>query len=210
MRIHAVTPIHVDPTELARRRARYDRLAPAGLTVALHDVGPGAPRALETAQDVRDSEGAVLAALRAAPDDVDALLPDCVLDPGVGMHGWDGPPVLGLLRLTVGWSASQGRQVGAVARNQAIADELTTRVGHHGFSSWFTGTEVLDLDVEAISDHVRWDAALSTALTRMGRAGVSTVVNGCSAVDVAEQPGRARAVDPTAAALRLLAAGGLA
>lgn len=211
MRIHAVTPIHVSGDELARRQARYDALSPAGLTVTLHDVGRHAPRALDTPQDVRDSEGAVITALRDAPDDVDALLPDCVLDPGVGLADWDGPPVLGLLRLSVGWSASLGRRVGAVARNEAIATELAERVSHHGYAGWFTGVQVLDLDVHAITDHDRWTAALTGALQRMGLAGATTVVNGCSAVDVpaALGTGTARAVDPTALALRLLAAGGL-
>jgi hypothetical protein len=47
MRVYSVTPIHVGPEELARRQARYDALAPDGLTVTLTDLGPEAPRALE-------------------------------------------------------------------------------------------------------------------------------------------------------------------
>ena len=49
VRIHAVTPIHVDADELARRQTRYDALCPAGLHLELHDIGPDAPRALDTA-----------------------------------------------------------------------------------------------------------------------------------------------------------------
>ncbi|MCE3552245.1 hypothetical protein LWC33_12345 [Pseudonocardia sp. RS11V-5] len=40
MRIHAVTPIHVGEAEVARRQARYDALAPRGVRVELHDIGP--------------------------------------------------------------------------------------------------------------------------------------------------------------------------
>ncbi len=66
MRIFAVTPIHVSPEELARRQARYDALSPGGLSVHLQDIGPDAPRALDTEQQVRDSEDLVSAALERA------------------------------------------------------------------------------------------------------------------------------------------------
>ncbi|NEA25613.1 hydantoin racemase, partial [Actinomadura bangladeshensis] len=42
----AVTPIHLPAEEVRRRQARYDRLAPPGLSVELRDVGPAAPGAL--------------------------------------------------------------------------------------------------------------------------------------------------------------------
>ena len=123
MLIHAVTPIHVPAEELVRRQARYDALSPAGLRVRLVDVSDRAPRALDTEQQVRDSEGLVTEALRQAPDDADALMPDCVLDPGVAtLSGRVGRPVFGLLRTTLGWSRIAGRTAGAVTRNRAIAD----------------------------------------------------------------------------------------
>ena len=201
IRVHAVTPIHVDPVELARRQARYDALSPAGLTVSLHDIGPDAPTALDTAGQVRESERLVVAALRAADrDGYDVLLPDCVLDPGVEQLAGE-LPVAGLLRLSVGWQVLTGRRVGAVARNRAIADELADRVAVYGWAASFDGVRVLDLDVHAIADTDRWDAAVGSAIESFGPG--AAVVNGCSAVDV---PGR-RVVDPTALALRLLAAG---
>jgi len=83
VRIFAVTPIHVPAEELTRRQARYDALCPPGVSVVLQDIGSAAPRALDTEQQVRDSEGLVTAALQQAPDEADALMPDCVLDPGV-------------------------------------------------------------------------------------------------------------------------------
>ena len=83
MHVWSVTPIHVEPGELARRQARYDALSPAGIRVELVDIGTDAPRQLATEQDVRDSEGLVADALRDAPDRADALMPDCFLDPGV-------------------------------------------------------------------------------------------------------------------------------
>jgi allantoin racemase len=208
--IFAVTPIHVSAEELARRQARYDALSPAGVSVHLRDIGAAAPHALDTEQQVRDSEGLVAAALREAPDDADALLPDCVLDPGVAdLAGRLDRPVFGLLRTSVGWSRIAGRNVAAVTRNRAIADELIRQVDGYGFASSFTGVEVLDLDVDAIHENDRWVAALHDAVERMDQAGAGDLVNGCSAVDLpaAAAAWPVRVVDPTALTLRLIAAG---
>jgi Asp/Glu/hydantoin racemase len=212
VRIYSVTPIHVDDAELTRRRARYDQLCPQGVTVELHDIGPDAPTALNTAAEVRESEALVAERLRwAAGEGYDALLPDCVLDPAVADLSGELPvPVLGLLRLSVGWSMLTGRRCGAVARNQAIADEIRARVEVYGWAGSFTGVEVLDLDVHAIADTRRWDDALTAAVRVLGESGTTDVVNGCSAVEVtSDRVGPNRVVDPTALALRLVGAGGL-
>ncbi|WBB75887.1 aspartate/glutamate racemase family protein [Micromonospora sp. WMMD1128] len=209
MRIYAVTPIHVDAEELARRQARYAALAPPGVEVVLHDLGPDAPRALDTDAQVRRSEELVVAALRGAPAGFDALLPDCVLDPGVAdLAGTLPVPVLGLLRLSLGWAVLTGRRCAAVARNRAIADEMVARARVYGWSADLLGVEVLDLDVHAIADTARWADALGGVVATMAADGARTVINGCSAVDVpAGVTLPARVVDPTALALRLIAAG---
>jgi allantoin racemase len=208
VRVYSVTPIHVGGEELARRQARYDALSPPGLRVELHDIGPHAPRALDTHQDVRDSEALVIEALRVAPEGFDALLPDCVLDPGVQQLAGTLPvPVFGLLRLSLGWTVLIGRLCGAVARNQAIADEIGARARAYGWSASLLGVEVLDLDVHAIADSDRWAAAVGAAVARLAEAGASSVINGCSAVDVAAGAEKqTTVVDPTALALRLIAA----
>ncbi len=213
MRIYAVTPIHVDAGELARRQARYDALCPPGLTVRLYDIGERAPRALNTEDEVRSSEAFVVEALNDAPAEYDALMPDCVLDPGVAMLAHTAArPVLGLLRISLGWSVCTGRTTGAVARNSAIADEMVRVVETYGWGDLFTGVEVLDLGVDAIADSAAWNHAVEAAQRRLGEAGSSVVVNGCSAVDVttARAGSTPRLVDPTALALRLVAAGEVA
>jgi len=217
VRIYSVTPIHVDEAELARRQARYDQLCPPGVTVVLEDIGEQAPTALDTAEQVRESEALVADRLRAAAAAAgergyDAVMPDCVLDPGVADLADElEVPVLGLLRLSVGYSVLTGRRSGAVARNQAIADEIQARVDVYGWGESFSGVEVLDLDVHAIADTERWDAALAGAVQTLAGAGVADVVNGCSAVEVtSDHLGGARVVDPTGLALRLVGAGGLA
>lgn len=206
MRIYSVTPIHVSDEELARRQARYDELLPDGLTLDLHDIGPDAPTALDTDADVRASEEAVIAALRAAPESYDVLLPDCVLDPGVAALS-DELPIVGLLQLSLGWQAIRGRRVGAVVRNRAIADEFAARARVYGFADHLADVEVLDLGVDAIADHDQWDTALDAALAHIG-ADTRWVINGCSAVPVDDRRA-VEVIDPTALALRLLAAGGV-
>jgi allantoin racemase len=180
------------------------------VSVHLQDIGSGAPRALDTEQQVRDSEGLVTAALQQAPDDADALMPDCVLDPGVpALAGRLDRPVFGLLRTSMSWSALAGRKVGAVTRNKAIADELARQVEVYGLGPAFTGVEILDLDVDAIHQADRWAASLEAVVGRMDRAGAGDLVNGCSAVDLPEAAAAwpVRVVDPTELTLRLVAAG---
>ncbi|MBQ0978675.1 MULTISPECIES: aspartate/glutamate racemase family protein [Micromonospora] len=209
MRIYAVTPIHVDAEELARRQARYAALSPPGVDVVLHDIGADAPRALDTDEQVRESEVLVTAALRGAPAGFDALLPDCVLDPGVAdLAGTLPVPVFGLLRLSLGWAVLSGRRCAAVARNKAIADEITARAGAYGWSADLLGVEVLDLDVHAIADTSRWASTLGGAVGTLAAGGARSVINGCSAVDLPTGVSLpARVVDPTALALRLIGAG---
>jgi Asp/Glu/hydantoin racemase len=204
MRIFSVTPIHVSPDELARRQARYDSLLPAGVTLDLTDIGPQAPQALDTSEDVAASTAAVLAALRSAPQGYDVLMPDCVLDPGVSELAGE-LPVAGILQLSLGWQVLRGRRSGVVARNEAIAAELLARARLYGFEEHVSGVEILGLGVEAIADHGQWHAALDAALERFD-GDVTTVLNGCSAVEVNGER-RVTVVDPTALAVRLLAAG---
>ncbi len=203
MRIRAITPIHIDGDELERRQARYTRLAPEGVSVHLDDLGedPQVPRALDTADDVRRSELLVLAEARRTDfDRYDAVLPDCVLDPGVGEA--DDVPMLGILQLCIHLLAANGQRIAAVTRNDPIAAELHRKAVRYGLAGQLSGVRVLGLDVSDIADDAAWGAALAR-----GTAGLdaSVVINGCSAVEVLDDSGEGpRVVDPTAVALRVL------
>ncbi|TWF93642.1 aspartate/glutamate racemase family protein [Saccharopolyspora dendranthemae] len=208
MLIHAVTPIAVGAAEVARRQARYNALSPAEVQVVLTDLPPDGPRALNTADDVRRSEKLVAAALSDAPE-CDAVLPDCVLDPAVPADGGalGGRPALGLLRLTVGAAVAAGHRIGAITRNEAIAAELRDRITAYGWDSSFHEVSVLDLAVEDITDPDRWAAAMRPALIAARDAGVTAVVNGCSAVDTtAQDPDLPLVLDPIRTGLAVLAA----
>ncbi|WP_067669144.1 hypothetical protein [Nocardia miyunensis] len=197
-RIFSVTPIHVDPDELDRRRRRYNELAPDGITVELVDAGPAAPVQLATDADLRASEEAVAAAFATA-EGYDFRLPDCVLDPGVPAGE------RGMLQVVVERLVADGHRVAAVTRNRVIADELTRKVREYGCGDSFLGVAVLDLDLGAVADGARWNAAMRSALDDLAAQGATAVINGCSAVEVEPTEGGPLVVDPVADALRLLA-----
>ncbi|MEU9021408.1 aspartate/glutamate racemase family protein [Actinomadura sp. NPDC048394] len=212
MRALSVTPIHLPPEEITRRQARYDRLAPPGLTIELRDVGPGAPGSLDDEESVRVSEREVAAALAAAVAEPDAawdvVFPDCVLDPAVP----DGPsdqrvPVNGLLKLSSMALAAKNVRFGAVVRNEAIGAELGRRLKAYGLDAYVAGIAVLELPFDAVAEGETWNAALGAAVDALAAQGAAAVINGCSAVDVEEGRFRAEVVDPTALALRVLVAG---
>ena len=184
MRVLAITPIHVGADELARRQRRYDRLAPEGVSVDLVDLPAGAPRRLESAADVERSDALVSAAAQAAdPAFHDAVLPDCVLDPG--LDGGGPVPLAGILRLSAGYLHAAGRPFAHVTRNPAIRAELERRLALYGYDDLVRGGAVLDLGFEAIADDAAWNAALAAAAPELEAAGATAVINGCSAVDVA-------------------------
>jgi Asp/Glu/hydantoin racemase len=210
VRIHASTPLYVGEEELARRQARYDRIAPAGVTIELHDLPDAAPRSLETEEDCRASEEFVIEALSAAPQGVDAVFADCVLDPGITtLQRTLSIPAIGILRTNLAHARALGRPTAAVVRNQAIADEMRRIAEESGLGDVLTDIRLLKLDFAAVTDHDLWQAQLESAAADAAEAGASTLLNGCSAVDTDATTGPVTVYDPVARALRLVAAGAL-
>jgi hypothetical protein len=199
----AITPIHVSEQELARRQRRYDGLAPAGLTVHLEDLGtgPDVPSALETAEDIVASEAAMLRRFSDAHlAGVDGFLPDCVLDPVVDHASTMARPVFGLGRLCAHFAAGFGVRLGAVARNHAIAAELDRKLGSYGIEM-AQATAVLDLAVDEIADGPAWTEAVTRTVRDLP---CTSVINACSAVDIAGHRGGPVLLDPTRVALQLI------
>jgi allantoin racemase len=206
VRVIAITPIHVSDEELARRQRRYDSFAGAHLAVTVANLPPDAPRQLADARDIAASDELVAERARQAdPDRFDAVLPDCVLDPGVERLRADGTGVRihGITELSAGYLAALAHPFAAVARNKAIADELDARIRAYGLGRALAGVHVLDLSFDDIADDARWHAALDGVRAQLPP-GVAAVFNGCSAVDV-RRGGPPTVVDPTRLALRLLA-----
>ncbi|GAA0235672.1 aspartate/glutamate racemase family protein [Cryptosporangium japonicum] len=211
MRIYAVTPLHVGARELARRQERYDWIAPDGVVVDLHDLPFGAPTSLETPADMRSSERSVVAALADVPTGYDAVMPDCVLDPGVAAMQADPAfgTVIGVLRVTLAHASALGETVAAVVRNPAIADELRAVVDGYGWGAVVTPVRTLDLDFAAVADGDRWRERLAGAAADLAGSGATALINGCSAVDVGGGT-PIPVVDPVIRTLRLVAAGAAA
>jgi len=211
MRIRAITPIRVTDDELARRQERYRRLSPQGVEVTLVNLPdrPDVPRALEIEDDLAASDR-VVAEVAAATDpaDFDAILPDCVLDPGLPTILRDGPlPVFGILKLTAGLLHSMDRPFVAVARNQVIAGELERCVARYGLTERFTGVKLLNLSFDDIADDAKWNSALSVVRDGLATGPVHTILNGCSAVEVLDDDHPVSVFDPTRLALRLIGIG---
>jgi Asp/Glu/hydantoin racemase len=205
MRILAITPIAVTAVELARRQSRYDRLSPVGVAVHLENIGDGSevPHALETAEDIAASEVAMIDRYAVADTErFDAFLPDCVLDPVVDHPDRVPLPVYGIGRLAAHYLVGFGWQIGAVARNQAIASELDRKLASYGLPTT-QRTAVMGLSLEDIADETSWAAAVEQTVAGLS---CQAVINACSAVEVKQGTGGPLLLDPTATALRMIGA----
>lgn len=207
LRVKAIAPLRLADDEMIRRQARYDRLGGDRLAITLVNLtGEGAPDRFDTAEQIAASER--LTAREVARTDraaFDVILPDCVLDPAVGEVEDPPVPVVGILHLVTSYLASVGRPFAAVTRNRVIGEELARKVGRYGLGRWLTGVHVLDVDFCLVSDHRGWADAMTPLRGELESAGVETLFNGCSAVDIdADHLGSVAVVDPTALALQLL------
>jgi allantoin racemase len=209
VRIKAITPIRVNESELARRQARYEALSPPEVEIELVNLPdrPGVPSRLDSERDIRASEELVTEeALRTDPARYDAVLPDCVLDPGLDRLERECPvPAFGILKLSAGFMVSLGHRFAAFTRNRSIGEELRGRLESYDLLSSFDRAAVLDLAFEDIANDEGWNEALREAGEQFAGSRTTAVINGCSAVEL--RPGSGNAivvVDPTKLALSLL------
>jgi Asp/Glu/hydantoin racemase len=211
LRVKSIAPLRLEPAELDRRQARYQRLGGDRLNITLVNLdGRDAPARMDTAEEIAASERLVAEEIgRTDPAQFDVILPDCVLDPGIADVADPPVPVAGILHLVAGHLASLGQRFAAVTRNQVIGDDLASKVEAYGLSDVLTGVHVLDVDFCLVSDHAGWAQAMRPLQARLEAEGTGTLFNGCSAVDLDDDRlGRVSLVDPTALALRLLAVAG--
>jgi allantoin racemase len=207
MRVKSITPICVTETELDRRRQRYRRLSPDSLEVDLFNLpdDKATPRSLDSAEDIAASERLVVGMALADTSGYEAILPDCVLDPGLDeLERSSEVRAFGMLKLTASFLCGCGLRYAAVVRNQAIADELGKRIAHYGLDDLLDDVVVLDLDFEAVSNAELWRSALLEVQTALKRSGTRALINGCSAVDISSSASHLPTVDPTELALYLL------
>lgn len=192
---------------MIRRQSRYDLLGGGDLKITLFNLeGPDAPLRFDSHDEIAVSEKLTYQSmLDSDPDQFDALLPDCVLDPAVGWIPAPSIAVYGILRLATGFLNALGLSFAAVTRNAVIGDELRLKVKNYGLSQSLTSVEILDVDFCFVSDHDQWEGAMKPLAERLSEKGVKVLLNGCSAVDVLQRNvGDLVVVDPTELALRAL------
>jgi len=206
LRVKAIAPLYLAPEEVVRRQLRYGRLGAGHAQVTLFNLDEDAPCQLNTPEDIAESEKAVWEEIaRTDARQFDVILPDCVLDPGVGEVGESPVPLVGILRLAAGHLASLGESFAAVTRNQAIGDELRRKIVGYGLGAYLTSVELLDVDFCFVSDHSGWAAAMEPVCETIARNGVTRLLNGCSAVEIPDRNlGGVVVVDPTELAIQLL------
>ncbi len=209
LRIKAIAPLRLDDEEVERRQHRYQLLATQGSSITLFNlIDPDAPTRLENDEDIRRSEALVYEEmLRTSSDEFDLILPDCVLDPAVGATFPTPVPTYGILQLTSSALHRSARRYLAVTRNPAIGAEFASKIRQYGYEGDLAGVATLNIDFCFISDHRGWAEAMRPTAERAQSAGVQTLVNGCSAVDI-DSPmiGAVEVIDPTALALKSLPA----
>ena len=203
MKVVSITPIHVTDKELARRQERYQRLAPAGVTVELRNLSHQSPVALDNKNDVQSSDSNLASDIsKINADSYDVLLPDCILDPGFRQNRSE--TTVGMLDSVMKHLVDAGNKIGAVTRNESIGEELVRRVGEYGYADSFVGLEVLNLSFDAINDEEEWHRALKIAVDRLAEKGATVVINGCSAVNVDQSQLQLPVVDPAELVLQLI------
>jgi Asp/Glu/hydantoin racemase len=203
MKVVSITPIHVTDKELARRQERYQRLAPAGVTVDLRNLSHQSPVELDNKNDVRSSDSNLASDISEInADSYDVLLPDCILDPGFRKNASE--TTVGMLDSVMKHLVDARNKIGAVTRNDSIGEELVRRVGEYGYADNFVGLEVLNLSFDAINDEEEWHRALKIAVDRLAEKGATVVINGCSAVNVDQSQLRLPVVDPAELVLQLI------
>lgn len=207
MRVRSITPIRVSAAELERRQRRYERMLPARWSLELENIPDTAeaPDQLSSPEQIRASERVGIAAGRDTDrSGFDALLPDCVLDPGVvELDAVAGVPVLGITRLTAHFLAACGQKFGVLTRNEMIGDEYRSVIDRYGLAPYFDDVYVLGLSVDAIANDVIWNESIERVARIAADAGTAILINGCSAVEVTVAGGSVRIIDPTALAFQV-------
>jgi Asp/Glu/hydantoin racemase len=210
LRILSIAPVRLPDAEIARRQQRFDALGGGGLTIELVNLeGAEAPLSLDSHDSVLASTGLVEAqAYAVEPDRYDLVMPDCVLDPGFVPGAKTPVPVIGLLNIVAGHLVAIGRRFSSVTRNDVIGTEFARRITDYGFIDHFDGVDVINGSIELISDDAEWMKRLGAVAHARSVDGPGIILNGCSAVEIANPVMSGIAViDPTALAVQLIRIG---
>ena len=164
-RVKIITPIQVDGADLERRRARYGERAAANTKIDVIGLNAG-PCALETVEDIRASESAVFEqAIGLDLESCDALLVDCIFDPGVeALHEALPIPVFGPLRTALSQLPVIAPNFGMVTRAQGHGDVFRGLIEGYGFAEQLVAIRTLALPYQQARKPENFDSAMRKAL----------------------------------------------
>jgi len=145
-RIKIISPIQVDEADLQRRQVRYGRQVGPDTQIEVFNLGKG-PKALSTPGDVLFSAYAVFQeGVRTRPDDFDALLVDCALDPAIDViQEHSGLPTFGATRTTLPLIPLVARNFSIVARVERQCRMLADLVKRYGYGDYLVSTRALGI-----------------------------------------------------------------
>jgi Asp/Glu/hydantoin racemase len=200
--LFVVMPVFVGPAELERRQRRFQAMLPASWDVRLVDLSQASsvPHGLDSEADIAASSEAVLAEIERIEERPRRwILPDCILDPGVGEARAAGRSrVVGVTALTSARLRELDSPFVAVTRNQPITNAYHRMLANLDIPN-YRGAVSLELGFSDGHDGPATAEAIQRVVATQpeAKAGRTVVLNGCSAVDVPSDPSRAwRVIDP--------------
>ena len=167
-RVKIISPLKATEADLARRQQRYGEHAQPGTVVTVVNLEEG-PASLDTSGDVLQSSYAIFRqGIATKPEDVDAILIDCVFDPAVvELEEATGIPTFGPTRTTLPLALLVAPSFSIVARAPRQCDLLAARVERYGFGARVKSMRALGLSYEEAKRPGVFGAAMCEALRQV-------------------------------------------
>lgn len=185
-RVKIISPLKATEADLARRQRRYGDHAQPGTVVTVINLEEG-PASLDTSGDVLQSGYAIFRrGIATKPEDVDAILIDCVFDPAVvELEEATGIPTFGPTRTTLPLVLLMAPSFSIVARAPRQCDLLAATVERYGFGARVKSVRPLGLSYEEAKRPDVFGAAMCEALRRVAEEdGARAVVFGSTTMAV--------------------------
>jgi allantoin racemase len=179
MHVTVIVPIS---TEGLRNDGELRSLCRNGLTVSGVSLASGPPSIESRVDEAFAIPGMLAAAAQAEKDGAEALVIDCMGDPGLGaLREAVDIPVLGVAQTSMAICSSLAHSFGIVTVLSRIAPMLNDRVTLYGHESRYAGCRWVDVPVLDI--HKRMDEVqqgLATHALQLVRDGAEAIILGCT------------------------------
>jgi allantoin racemase len=179
MRITVITPIS---TEGLRTADALRSVGRSGLTVSGVSLGSGPPSIESRVDEAFAIPGMIAAAEQAEKDGAQALVIDCMGDPGLGaLRETVDVPVLGVAQTSMAICASLAHSFGIVTVLNRVAPMFNDLVALYGYEGQYVGYRAVDIAVLEI--HQRLDEVqdgLAKHALQLVRDGAAAIILGCT------------------------------